>query len=215
MIRKLTHWTDQSSSPLTVSHSVPVGGIERCHWHLGKCWLMIKTNWTRWPHSQWLQHALMKTPRLAELLGTHVYYACIYLCVCVCMFVCVNFCRPALTSCCKLLPVDLCVLLLSHNFTFLQSLPLGFPFVCMCTCMFEFYMCTCVCCVCLLLLLPEPDYFIQLTTIIKPVKISPMAESLCSFISYCKFYNTSVISLSALRLSEKQGRSVAIPVMPC
>lgn len=56
-------------------------------------------------------HALMKTLRLAELPKTHVCSACNLWFVCALR---VNLGRAALTSCCKLLPVDSDVFLLLY-----------------------------------------------------------------------------------------------------
>lgn len=66
-------------SPRLVSRSGPAGEMDCCHWHLSKTYLMSKTNWTRWPHSRLLQHALMKSPRRAELPCTRAHSA--WICV--------------------------------------------------------------------------------------------------------------------------------------
>ena len=90
----------------SASQSVPGGGIVCCHWHLSKCKLMNKTNWTRWLLSQapaYTPHVLMTSLRLAGATqNTCIHPACVCVCVCVCM------CKPRLTSADILLQIASC-----------------------------------------------------------------------------------------------------------
>lgn len=134
-----------------------------CQWHLSKNYQMSKTKWTRWPHSQLLQHALMKSPRQAELPCTRAHSACI----------------SVWTSVDRhWYPVANCFLLTlvsypSASFLHFHGLCLWVVrclhvFACFCV----FIHGHCLCCICLLLFLPAVGPFIRLTTIIKPVRFS-------------------------------------------